>query len=235
MYIDQVQRLVERLLVKRRIIFSTAACPRRAVVLTGAIPSWLRIIRLDGPMGDPEEDGGMGGCLRVGMFEGMDRDYVKVEELKWRLKSPYWTGFVAVDVQAEEVIGIGWVVIFDRRMRGDEEVSRVWYDNYPMVRNEARLAGDFVIGRARGHGVGSMLNASRIVWAFEEAGAELVSVVVEATRKPALAAQGKFMSPSGSNYLGKLVGRNIVSIGTGRPHSGVWYVGPGNRRRWHIE
>lgn len=112
---------------------------------------------------------------------------------------------------------------------------RIWYDNMLIDIKEARFIGDYVLPEHRGRGIGSCINAERIVWAKQDLRAKKVSVIVESYRLPAIKAQQKYLSLTGTNYLIKLWGRNIFSICKGSPHKGIWYVGPGRQRRWHIE
>jgi len=126
-----------------------------------------------------------------------------------------------------DLVGIGFILI--------PKKNKVWYDNVPVHPGEARLIGDFVLPEHRGKGIGSCINSERITWIKRDLKAKIISVIVESHRISAIKAQQKFLNSTGTNYLLKIMGRNIFSIITGQLHTGIWYVGPGRQRKWYVE
>lgn len=106
-----------------------------------------------------------------------------------------------------------------------------WHDSLPQRPGEARLGSVRVEPRWRGRGIGRALQARRYLAACADDRIALVSAIVESHRLPSLKGAQKVFQHSASNYLVKVAGRNVLSIVTGGPHKGAWYVGPGGPRQ----
>lgn len=143
-----------------------------------------------------------------------------------QLESESLFALVSYEKSTGSVAGVGFLLV--------PRSNPIWYDNVILRPGEARLIGDYVYPKYRGKGIGSFLNAERIRFAINDLGVRYTTVIVESYRKPALKAQSKFSKKCGFNILIKFYKRNIFSICLGYPYRGIWYVGPGRQRRWHV-
>lgn len=112
------------------------------------------------------------------------------------------------------------------------ESGAVWYDNVPVLPNEARFLGFEVLPRLRGQGLGRVLHRHRLYRITSRLRADLFSAVVERHRIPSIRIQEKVFENSADNWLIKAGGRNVISLVSGGRHKGLWYVGPGRNCRW---
>jgi GNAT superfamily N-acetyltransferase len=143
-----------------------------------------------------------------------------------QLESESLFALVCYEKSTSSVAGVGFLLV--------PRSNPIWYDNVILRLGEARLIGDYAYPKYRGKGIGSFLNGERIRFAINDLGVRYTTVIVESYRKPALKAQSKFSKKCGFNILIKFYKHNIFSICLGCPYRGIWYVGPGRKRRWHV-
>lgn len=204
----KIGRLIQNHLLKRRLIFCSYTIPNAPNVLPGAFGYSLF---------------GQSDILNEPAVRALLPMSVRIDQLE----DESLFCLACHEEATASLVGVGFLLA--------PRAKSLWYDNVVLRPGEARCFGDYVNPAFRGRGIGSALNAERIRLAMQEIGVSRTSAIVESFRTPALKAQSKYSKRCGTNLLIKLFKRNVISICFGQPYRGVWYVGPGRQRSWHVE